>query len=437
MKRMEKVDPITYIQLMLVRQSALFSGAGLFLLVLAILPGSPLAGSQIVQGGILLLVALLMTGIYLHLRSESTVPTLVLALLIAIYWVTGAAELSINGLSLFSLSFFLGACITAGLFFSIIGGVLTTVLSFFMLVVAQFFIADNTLLELPLQLIDWLTFAFAIFSIFIPITSYIEYANAILFSQQQLSKQLQHARETIEEEVLLQTTKQNITNEVNRSISTFLDPNRLIDDVVNQIQQAFNFYHVQAYLLDPVTEELVIAGGTGEAGTSLVISEHRIPIGKGYVGLAALEQRSIFAPDVIENDQWLENPYLPDTQAEAAVPIFHNQNLIGILDVQHDNKDQFLESDVQILEVVANQLGIALNNVSIFQDIEKRADINSALNRFGLDLQLSSDVDNIIKRTGKMVEKLFQPETVTVKIASERLKTQGEMQQKERIHDLS
>jgi putative methionine-R-sulfoxide reductase with GAF domain len=88
-------------------------------------------------------------------------------------------------------------------------------------------------------------------------------------------------------------------------------------------------------LLDEAREFLVMAGGTGVAGEALLANGHKIEVGRGLVGRTAANNAPTLVPDVLADPDWLPNPLLPDTQAEIAVPITLEGEVLGVLDVQN------------------------------------------------------------------------------------------------------
>ncbi len=156
-------------------------------------------------------------------------------------------------------------------------------------------------------------------------------------------------------------------SELSRYLSTILEPGQLTRAVVEQLQAAFDYYYVHIYLLDEAGENLLIAGGTGEAGRLMLADGHKIPVGKGLVGRAALLNAAILAPDVSREKYWLPNPLLPDTKAEAAVPIVQGDQMLGVLDVQHNAVNGLRQPDVELLQSIANQVAVALQNAALFE----------------------------------------------------------------------
>lgn len=175
---------------------------------------------------------------------------------------------------------------------------------------------------------------------------------------------------------------------VSRRLSTILDPSQLMKAVVTEVQRAFSYYHAHIYLYDQAKEYLVIAGGTGEAGEAMLSSGHKLALGQGLVGKAAVTNAPVLVPDVSKETGWLPNKLLPDTKAEAAVPIALGDQVLGVLDVQHNVIGGLNAESVTLLQSVVNQVAIALQNANLFAE-RRRA--NEEMTRFKLALERSTN----------------------------------------------
>jgi GAF domain-containing protein len=176
---------------------------------------------------------------------------------------------------------------------------------------------------------------------------------------------------TLELRVAERTKALATSAEVSRRISTILDQQELIKQVVEEVRNAFNFYHAHIYLLDEITDDLIMAGGTGEAGATMVARAHKVQKGRGLVGRAAETKTPVLVPDTSSNPDWLPNPLLPDTRSELAVPMIVGGRVIGVFDVQSEVVGRFTEEDVNIQTTLASQVAVALQNARQFDQTQK------------------------------------------------------------------
>ncbi|MFZ5879456.1 MAG: PAS domain S-box protein, partial [Chloroflexota bacterium] len=174
----------------------------------------------------------------------------------------------------------------------------------------------------------------------------------------------------LEQKVAERTRALKTSAEVSRRLSTILDPRHLAIEVVEQLQSAFNYYHAHIYFFDEARENLVMAGGTGEAGKALLERGHRIPRGRGLVGRAAETNEVILAPDISQEPDWLPNPLLPETRSEIAVPIAAGNQVVGVLDVQNDTAGSLGQEDADLILTIADQVAVAVQNARLYAETE-------------------------------------------------------------------
>jgi signal transduction histidine kinase/HAMP domain-containing protein len=188
-----------------------------------------------------------------------------------------------------------------------------------------------------------------------------------------MTGRLQQTLAGLEQRVAERTQALETSARVSRGLSTVLDRQALITEVVEQVRAAFNYYYVQIFLFDDARENLVLVGGSGAIGEAMLAKGHHITPGKGLVGRAAATRDAVLAPDVAQEPGWLSNPLLPNTRAEIAVPIAHGDRVLGVLDVQHGIAGGLGQLDADLLRSIADQVAIAVENLGLFEQTQKRA----------------------------------------------------------------
>ena len=155
---------------------------------------------------------------------------------------------------------------------------------------------------------------------------------------------------------------------VSSTASTVLDPDSLLQAVVDLTRERFNLYHAHIYLADEAWQTLLLAVGAGEVGRRMVSQGHAIPMDaeKSLVARAARGRLAIIVNDVQSHADFLPNPLLPETRAEMAVPMVVGDRVLGVFDVQSDTVDDFTEEDANIYTTLAAQVAVALQNARLY-----------------------------------------------------------------------
>jgi PAS domain S-box-containing protein len=194
---------------------------------------------------------------------------------------------------------------------------------------------------------------------------------ALLFRNSEL-----FTRTTEQAEALIQfTTQLRTAAEIAGRLGAILDPALLLQEVVSLMQSRFGLYHVHVYVLDETKRELVVRAGSGEVGRVLCERGHSIPFDrkKSLVARAARGRQTVLVDDVSLVSDFMPNPLLPQTRSEMAVPLLAGGRLVGVLDVQDDQRHRFNQADLNTFSTLAGQIATALDNARLFEE-QKRAE---------------------------------------------------------------
>lgn len=185
--------------------------------------------------------------------------------------------------------------------------------------------------------------------------------------------QLAELNAGLEERVVERTKALETTTEVSRRLSNILNQRKLVIEVVEQVREAFGYYHVHIYLYGEDENDLLMTGGTGDAGAAMLANKHKVQKGRGLVGRAAEKNEPVLVPDTTQDPDWLPNPLLPETKSEVAIPISIGDQVLGVLDVQHNISSGLSQDDVDSLQSIANQVAIALQNIHQYEETQQTA----------------------------------------------------------------
>lgn len=212
-----------------------------------------------------------------------------------------------------------------------------------------------------------------------------------------MTNRLQQTQQNLESRVAERTHALELSAQISRSLSTIVDRDELVQTVVRSLQEAFSYYHVHIYLLDEVSGQLVLAGGTGDAGAALRAQGHALKMGMGLVGRAAETNTAVLIPDVSLDENWVANPLLPDTQAELAMPIAIGGKVLGVLDVQNQEAYSLNENDLDLVGSIANQVAIGLRNADLYATLQQDAEREAVINQISQKIQSTTNVSSALK----------------------------------------
>lgn len=145
----------------------------------------------------------------------------------------------------------------------------------------------------------------------------------------------------------------------------------LLPQVTHLISERFGFYHIGIFLLDESGEYARLRAAEGAGGQLMLARGHKLKVGEqGIVGYVTATGKARIALDVGQDAVHFKNPFLPNTRSEMALPLIVGGRVLGALDVQSTEEAAFTQEDVAVLQVLADQVAIAIHNAQLFEELQ-------------------------------------------------------------------
>ena len=200
------------------------------------------------------------------------------------------------------------------------------------------------------------------------------------------NKSLQELNLGLEDRVTSRTVELEIANERNqrrarqfeaiaqiaRFTTSMQDLENLLSRLTEVISEQFGFYHTGIFFMDEDRSHAVLRAANSEGGRRLLKNGHKLAVGQtGIVGLVAATGNPRIALDVGVDAAFFDNPYLPNTHSEMALPLQTANEIMGVLDVQSLEVNAFQQEDIEVLSTLANLVTVAIQNAQSYETTQE------------------------------------------------------------------
>ena len=173
---------------------------------------------------------------------------------------------------------------------------------------------------------------------------------------------------TLENRVAERTGQLQAAADIGRATASVRSLDELLPMALDLIRSRFGFYHASIFLVDEGSRTAVLRESTGTVGAQLKARGHKLAIGsQSLIGWVTANRQPRAALDVADDPFHFKNPLLPNTRSELAIPLLVGDRLLGALDVQSTEANAFGAGDIQVLQTLADQLSVAIENAALFQ----------------------------------------------------------------------
>ncbi len=171
-----------------------------------------------------------------------------------------------------------------------------------------------------------------------------------------------------EEALQRRATYLSASADIGRLITSTLDLPTIFTRTVNLVAERFGYYHAAIFLVDEGRAFAALEEATGTAGATMKERRHKLPVGSNsIVGEVTRSGSVVVVNDVVQSDLHRFNPLLPETRAEAAIPLRAGGRTIGALDIQAAQEGAFSEDDIAVLQTLADQVAVSIENARSYE----------------------------------------------------------------------
>jgi len=204
--------------------------------------------------------------------------------------------------------------------------------------------------------------------------------------------------------------------EVSRAASSILNVDELLPQVVELIRARFNLYYTGLFLVDETGQWAMLRAGTGEPGRKMLEAGHRLPLsGASMLSSCIAQGKASVALEVEKTVQHEENPYLPETRSEMALPLISRGYAIGAMTIQSIQPAAFTQEDIITLQTMADQLANAIENAVLFDEsrrarvlLDKRVRGLDCLNDIGRKLEETVSMPRFLQWVTERIPPIMQ-----------------------------
>jgi GAF domain-containing protein/HAMP domain-containing protein len=194
-----------------------------------------------------------------------------------------------------------------------------------------------------------------------------------------MTAQLRNLIDSLGQRVAERTRGLEAVTEVTRATTSVLDPQRLLPQVVELVRDRFGLYYVGLFLVDEEEQTAVLRAGTGDHGQLMLAQGWSLPVGgESMIGQCVATGRFQIKQTSDDVDQAavvrFDNPLLPETRSELALPLRYGRRVIGAMTVQSTRESAFEETDIAVFQNMADQVAVAVENAHLFAETQAALD---------------------------------------------------------------
>src|SRR5215471_12708425 len=180
--------------------------------------------------------------------------------------------------------------------------------------------------------------------------------------------------------------------EINHEITSILDLDELLQKIADLTNRIVPFEVFAIFLVDEEKQELYLRFAIGHPPE--VVKNLRIKVGEGVTGTAAMERTTVVVDDVLKYPRYIEA--VKNTRSELAVPLISQNRVVGVLDIESPEPGYFREDQVKLLNLLASQIAIAIENARVYESEHRNRELLALLYDISLEMSSTLEVDELV-----------------------------------------
>ena len=204
--------------------------------------------------------------------------------------------------------------------------------------------------------------------------------------------------------------------EINHEITSILDLDELLNKIAELTNRIVPYEIFAIFLVDDEKQELYLRFAIGHPPD--VVKNLRIKIGDGVTGTAAMERTTVVVDDVRKYPRYIEA--VKSARSELAVPLIFQNSVVGVLDIESPEPGYFREHQVKLLNLLASQIAIAIENARVYESERRNRELLSLLYDISLEMSSTLEVDDLVRKIAAAVKQKIDYHTFSIFLLDEK-----------------
>ena len=243
---------------------------------------------------------------------------------------------------------------------------------------------------------------------------------ALAYSLNTMADELNSLYQSLEDRVEERTRQVRTAGEVARAVISIASLDDLLRRAVDLIQQQFNYDYVSIFLIEEDGDFAALHEATGEIGKALAAEGYIVPVGSAsIIGWVTSNNQMRLVTDIQAEDTKLRRDLMADMRSELAVPLQTSGRVLGAMNVQSSNSDEFRPQDIEMLQTLADQLSAAILNARLAKISAIAADRARLVSEITSELSGSLEIEEVLEKAARALQRGLGNPEVIIKIHGE------------------